>query len=256
VPVVALTAHAGQEVRDRCLAEGFDDYLVKPLRGDTLQKALQRNLPRAPGSPRQAEPAPGEPSTEPAPGLARCRLDAAALVAKVQGDRGLLGELCTLFREDLESSRARLEAALSPWSPEEVSSVGHGLKGLGANVTAMELAEIGRSLQDAGRAGRIEEAGHLLDRLRAEQRWLTSELDRILASSGGAPSRNCQRSSREHPSRCAEPGDTGHPKTGLLSPSECPSRIRERSRPRPELSPWWERPGVIPPEKSRSPPTP
>lgn len=44
-PVVALTAHATQEHRDRCFAIGFGDFLTKPLRVGELRRALKNWLP-------------------------------------------------------------------------------------------------------------------------------------------------------------------------------------------------------------------
>jgi PAS domain S-box-containing protein len=40
--VVALTASATAEVRDACLAAGFDAYLTKPIRGEALATVLRR----------------------------------------------------------------------------------------------------------------------------------------------------------------------------------------------------------------------
>jgi len=42
VPIVALTAYARPEDRDRCLDAGMDAHLAKPVRLHELQAALQR----------------------------------------------------------------------------------------------------------------------------------------------------------------------------------------------------------------------
>jgi PAS domain S-box-containing protein len=39
-PVIALTAHALVEVRERCLAAGFDQFLTKPVRADELARVI------------------------------------------------------------------------------------------------------------------------------------------------------------------------------------------------------------------------
>ncbi len=47
--IIALTAHALTEDRERFLAAGFDDYVVKPYDLASLRRALQRALEHIPG---------------------------------------------------------------------------------------------------------------------------------------------------------------------------------------------------------------
>ena len=47
LPIIALTAHAMKGTRDKCVAEGMQDYLTKPFNPDELFKTIQHWLQRS-----------------------------------------------------------------------------------------------------------------------------------------------------------------------------------------------------------------
>jgi CheY-like chemotaxis protein len=46
IPIIAMTAQEGEEVRERCVAAGMDDYVAKPIGLSNLKAVLLRWVPQ------------------------------------------------------------------------------------------------------------------------------------------------------------------------------------------------------------------
>ena len=62
LPIIAMTAHAMQEERDRCRASGMNDHLVKPIHPATLYEMIERWCPTRLVEPDPAGPKPAQPA--------------------------------------------------------------------------------------------------------------------------------------------------------------------------------------------------
>lgn len=130
VPILALTAHALSEHRDRCLQSGFNDFLVKPVRRAAILEALAKYL--SPGA--EASAPPSAPVQEDV----------------IAPDKERLRKILPIFCKSCEEALAEAEQALEAGNLEQVRMQGHRIKGSARSYGFQELGQAGAAMEDAG----------------------------------------------------------------------------------------------------------
>jgi signal transduction histidine kinase/CheY-like chemotaxis protein/HPt (histidine-containing phosphotransfer) domain-containing protein len=150
LPIVAMTAHAMEEERERCLALGMQGHIAKPLDPRALLRDLAAYVPRAPTTPSGAvppvpgpddaatpEPWPAWPGIDVAEGLRHC--DSAVLYRD-----GLAG-----FARHHAHHVERLHALAAALDLEALAREAHTLRGLGLQFGMPAVADAAQALEAA-----------------------------------------------------------------------------------------------------------
>ncbi len=163
LPVIAMTAHAMSENRERARRAGMSDYITKPVDFARLGEVLERHVPGGRGRPAAAaEPGPDRPAA----------LDREDAISRLGGDAGLWAELCELFDESLRERMEAIERCLAGEDWERLAIEAHSLVGSGQAIGAQALAEVAKHLEKAARGRRAQDC--------AAAAWnLLMEADRV-----------------------------------------------------------------------------
>jgi PAS domain S-box-containing protein len=157
VPVIAMTAHAMADERDRCIAAGMNDHITKPIDPDVMFSTLLRWLPRRAG----AAPAPAAAASHDAePPLVIAGVDTANGLKRVAGNRALYRRLLDKYVEGQAAAPAELRAALAAGDRATAERIAHTAKGVSGNIGADLPQQAAAALEHAIHGGTENEALH------------------------------------------------------------------------------------------------
>ena len=171
LPIIAMTAHALMQERDRCLAIGMNDYVTKPINPDELTRVLLQWL--RPGQARAPRAAIDPPPPAPGQGREDHLADLPGLspeigLGYVGGRRELYRGVLGLFLELRAQTTAELRAALEAQDLPQAARIAHSMISGAATIGAMTLSATALALEDAIRTGEQASWAPLVDAFAAE----------------------------------------------------------------------------------------
>jgi PAS domain S-box-containing protein len=148
VPIIAMTAHAMQGDRERCLAAGMDGYIAKPLDPKKFLQTVE-----AVGVDGAAATAAADDGKGPEDSL-----DSEALLERFSGNKGLLRSLVKTFSKDCPSMMARIRSSLASRDTVALADAAHALKGSVGNFGPSAALETARRIEKEARQGKLDGA--------------------------------------------------------------------------------------------------
>ena len=157
IPIIAMTAHAMQGDRERCLDAGMNDYVTKPVDPPVLTEALEKWLPRKTATKKEQpfgklEDTPPVSDQEPEAPV----FDKAGMMARLMDDEDLARTVIEAFLDDLPKQIEALRGYLEMGDATSAERQAHTIKGASANLGGEALRAVAFEMEKAGKAGNLE----------------------------------------------------------------------------------------------------
>ncbi|MDP1995707.1 MAG: ATP-binding protein, partial [Gallionella sp.] len=177
MPVIAMTANASDEDRERCLAAGMNDFIGKPFKPDAFYAVIAKWLAR--------QPQQTSASDAPAASVAKVAwtgdpeiIDFAILADLVGGDKLKMREFARKFMASARQDMTEVEAALERKDLAALGALGHHLKSPAGMAGALEFARLCQALEHSAD---VEQARNIASQLRQLLERIKEYADQNLA---------------------------------------------------------------------------
>ncbi len=160
-PIIALTADAFKDDKEKCLSEGMDFYLSKPFRPEAIVDIVQRFVPTGDSA--------GEDQSNPSdPRNQRSVFDLEEFLKYIDGNEPLLRQLIRVALETIPDRIKALRDACDRNNPADVKLEAHTLKGIARQLCACLMADAAYRIELAGEKGDLDKTRMLMERLERE----------------------------------------------------------------------------------------
>jgi CheY-like chemotaxis protein len=172
IPVIAMTAHAMEGDRQRCLDAGMDAYIAKPIRAaelyDTVETTVARmHLP---------------PEKQTGPKGADELFDRALILEQTGGSSEVLREIVELFAVESKRLMNKMQIAIKNEDASGLQRAAHTLKGSVRVFGAERVASAALQLEKIGQSKNLDDAQDAWTQLDRELERLKPMLDNLLKS--------------------------------------------------------------------------
>ena len=166
-PIIAMTAHALDTDRSKCLAAGMDDYISKPVRPAELARVLKRTLSVAGNL-----------------GESNSPVDIERMYLAMGDEPEELFDMLSVYLDQMTKSLEKLDLAIESGNAGEVNLIAHNCAGANANcgMTALiaPLRDLERMAGENDLARAADLGAHIRKEFERVRRFLHENLEEVV----------------------------------------------------------------------------
>ncbi|MDH4317934.1 MAG: response regulator, partial [Desulfobulbaceae bacterium] len=205
IPIIAMTAHAMPEEREKCFRAGMNDHVAKPIEINQLVDTLVHwigPIPKERAEMAAAQSGDRQKNMNETGGVKNRRnlpgINERAGMKRLNNNRRLYLKLLSDLVRESEIMLDEIEGALSVDKSENARDIVHGLKGMAGNVSAVDMFTLAKRFERSLTQGRDEEWSDFLNALRDARELTAGSLAFLLGEEQAETGSQKELPPREH----------------------------------------------------------